>query len=327
MEAGTRTKAGTEIRSSDRPAIVQAHGEVRGTQSFVQVMAAVWRRPGWTALEVAWRWVLGIPALALLAWAGWRVWLQATGGTGDVARVGMGDFTLMDPMGAAEKLANAVGVLLPLVERVAVWLVPVLAVGWVVAASLGRAAVMRRMDGSLVVKRGTLLALNALRLVVLGVAVAVWFGLLTWAGKTAVSGPAARGAEPNLVGYFAMVVVGTLLLFVAWAGASWVFSVAPVLSMVHGWGVGESLGAAVRLKELRSKLFEINLVMGIVKVALVVLAMVLTACPLPFQTYATEEFLWAWSAGVGVLYLLASDYFHVVRAAAYLTFVRALGER
>jgi hypothetical protein len=306
---------------------VQAHGEVRGTQSLVQVMAAVWRRPSWTALEVAWRWVLGVPALALLGWSGWRVWLQATGGTGNAARIGMGEFTLMDPLGAAEKLAGALGVLLPLVWNAAVWLLPLLAVGWVVMASLGRAAVMRRMDAALVAKKGTLLALNALRLLVLGLAVAVWFGLLTWAGRTAVSGPAERGAEPNLVGYFAMVVVGTLLLFVAWAAASWVFSVAPVLSMAHGWGVRRSLGAAVRLKELRSKLFEINLVMGIVKAALVVLAMVFSACPLPFQTYATAEFLWAWSAGVGVLYLLASDYFHVVRAAAYLALLRAMGER
>ena len=81
--------------------------------------------------------------------------------------------------------------------------------------------------------------------------------------------------------------------------------------------VGQSLRAATD-GAAAGKLFEINLVMGIVKIALVVLAMVFSATPLPFETYATQTFLLGWWAGVTVLYLLASDFFHVVRAAAYL---------
>ena len=58
--------------------------------------------------------------------------------------------------------------------------------------------------------------------------------------------------------------------------------------------------------------------MGIVKVALLVLALVFSACPLPFESVEIADVsdAWWWS-GVGVLYLVASDYFHVVRAAAY----------
>ncbi len=73
----------------------------------------------------------------------------------------------------------------------------------------------------------------------------------------------------------------------------------------------------MQLGPMRSKLIEINLVMGIVKVALVVLAMVFSACPLPFETVESQAFLACWWLGVGVLFLIASDYFHVVRAAAY----------
>lgn len=62
---------------------------------------------------------------------------------------------------------------------------------------------------------------------------------------------------------------------------------------------------------------EINLVMGIVKVALLVLALVFSACPLPFESVESPAFLMWWWIGVGVLYLVASAYFHVVRAAAY----------
>ena len=62
--------------------------------------------------------------------------------------------------------------------------------------------------------------------------------------------------------------------------------------------------------------------MGIVKIALIVLALVFSACPLPFSTVETQEFLTWWWIGVGVWYLVASDYFHVVRAAAYVALWR-----
>jgi hypothetical protein len=73
----------------------------------------------------------------------------------------------------------------------------------------------------------------------------------------------------------------------------------------------------MRIGRLRPKLIEVNLVMGIVKVALIVLAMVFSACPLPFENVESQTFLTWWWIGVAVLYLVASDYFHVVRVSAY----------
>jgi hypothetical protein len=77
-------------------------------------------------------------------------------------------------------------------------------------------------------------------------------------------------------------------------------------------------------RNLRGKLIEINLVMNIVRIALIVLAMVFSATPLPFNTITTQTFLNFWWCGVGLAYLAFSDYFHVVRAAAYLSLHRAL---
>ena len=54
------------------------------------------------------------------------------------------------------------------------------------------------------------------------------------------------------------------------------------------------------------------------KIALLVLAMVFSATPLPFESVTTPGFLAWWSAGVAVLYLLASDFFHVARLLGYL---------
>ncbi len=91
-------------------------------------------------------------------------------------------------------------------------------------------------------------------------------------------------------------------MFTAWAFVSWVFAVAPLLAMLRDLPPLASLRAAANTGRLRGRLIEINLVMGIVKIALLVLAMVFSATPLPFQDVATREFLAWWWAGVAVIY-------------------------
>jgi hypothetical protein len=209
------------------------------------------------------------------------------------------------------------------VLQTAVWILPVLAMVWIAVSAVGRTAVLRRLDPALTAHTGTLMVLGAVRLLFLAGTFLAWVRGLMWAGRVAITTPVAAGDEPNLVMYFALVICGTLALFVAWAAASWVLGIAPMLAMLHGYGPGESLRAATRLGSLSGKLVEINLVLGIVKIALIVLAMVFSATPLPFQSFTTDGFLWTWWAGVTVGYLIASDFFHVVRAAAYLELWRA----
>ena len=298
--------------------VVVAAGTVRGTQSFVHTLSECWGRPSLTALEVLWRWLFGIPALLLL----WHEAVKILNAS-PVDVEALRRMTVVDPMGSAETIARALAVLLPPASRVAVWLVPLLLVGWVVVSSLGRAVVLRRADGRLHARPVTLMVLQALRMVVLGGSFAVWFLCVRWIGSWTILGPLSVGDEPNLVGYFALVIIATLGLFMLWAGVSWVLSVAPLLAMLRGLGVGQSLAAAFRLGPLKGKLVEINLVMGIVKIALIVLAMVFSATPLPFESMTTPEFLMWWWVGVTVLYLVASDFFHVARLVAYLELWRA----
>ncbi len=277
-------------------------------------------------LEVLWRWVFGIPALWVMGSKLKVVLLAATDGTLDPGRVGLDKALLndpvgaltADPMGAAGKLTGAVGLVLPGVLHVAVWLAPVLLVVWVVVSSVGRTLVLRRADGRLRAMVGTMMGLQALRVGVLAGLFVVWFRLMALSSAVAVSGPISAGSEPNLVGYCALVIVISLGMFVGWSAVSWWFGVAPLLAMLHGTGMAGSLREAGRLKGLKGELVEINLVMGIVKIALIVLAMVFSACPLPFQTVTTPEFLAWWWAGVGVIYLVGSDFFHVARLVAYL---------
>jgi hypothetical protein len=298
--------------------VVIAAGTVRGTQSFVHTLSACWKRPSLTALEVLWRWIYGIPALLLLRYEALRI-LRET----PVDYAALRSMTVLDPIGAAGTLAKAMMALLPPVLSVALWLAPLLVVVWVLVSAVGRTVVMQRVDGLLHARLGTLIVLQAVRVVALLGSFWVWFLCMQWAAGVTVTGPIATGGEPNLVGYFALVIVGTLGLFTLWAVASWALAVAPLLAMLRGLGVGQSLAAAFRVGPLKSKLVEINLVMGIVKIALIVLAIVFSASPLPFESVTTPEFLFWWWLFVTAFYLVASDFFHVARQVAYLQLWRA----
>ena len=119
---------------------------------------------GW---ELLWRWAFGIPAAALLYYQGVRM----------VAGVasGLSGLSASDPMQAGQQLALAAAVVKPEVERVALWLGPLLAVVWAIASGLGRSAVLKRLDPTLRVAPFTLILLQLLRMAAL---IAAWRGLV-----------------------------------------------------------------------------------------------------------------------------------------------------
>ena len=301
----------------ERTALMMGHPghlvPVRGTQSFVRTLSRCWKRPSLTAIEVVWRWAFGAPALALLWYEATRILSETQVDFGALKRM-----TVLDPLSAAATLSQTAAELLPGVLRVAEWLTPLLLVVWVIVSSFGRVAVLRGVDASLHARPRTLMALQALRMVVLGGSFGIWLACLQAASRYAVNDPIAAGQDPNLVLYSALTIIATLGMFMLWAVVSWALSVAPLLAMLRNLGARASLAAAFRLGPVRSKLVEINLVMGIVKIALVVLAMVFSACPLPFESVATPGFMLRWYGAVTVLYLIASDFFHVVHLASYL---------
>lgn len=305
-------------------------GPVRGTQSFVHTLSACWRRPSLTAIEVGWRWLFGIPALLLVGSQVRKVLLAATSGTLDPASLGLDRALLTDPigaltadpLGAAQKFASALAQVLPGFEHLALVLLLPLALAWIALCSLGRTLLLRRFDARLHARPFTVAVLQTIRIVVLLAVLWLWFRLMTGSAHLAINAPIAAGNEPNLVLYCALVIVSTLGLFTAWGFVSWPLAIAPLLAMLNDSGAAASLRAAFGLGPLRAKLVEINLVLGIVKIALLVLAMVFSATPLPFQSVTTPEFLAWWTAGVAVLYLLASDFFHVARLLGYLSLWR-----
>jgi hypothetical protein len=127
--------------------------------------------------------------------------------------------------------------------------------------------------------------------------------------------------QPDLVGYFIWAIFLSLGFFTVFALASWPFTIAPVLAGLEGRSALSALGESFRLgKPFTSKLVEINLVLGIVKMALIVLAMVFSAAPLPFADELGSGALQSASAASIVLYLVTNDFFQVVRLKAFVEF-------
>jgi hypothetical protein len=285
---------------------------VRGTQSLVHICAFCWKRPGLLGWELLWRWGFGIPAAAILYYQGAQI-----AASGSLNQESFSNLSLSDPLAAGQQLTAAAAALSPLVLRAALWLGPMLAVAWAAASGLGRSAVLRRLDPALRPAPLTLILLQLLRIVALVAVCVGWYRAIGWAADSTLT-----SASPNLVAWSAWVICLSLGIFVLWALLSWIFSIAPLLAMLQGTGVLGSLASSLRQGPLTAKLIEVNLVLGIVRLALIVLALVFSAIPLPFEADMTGTALYAWWLLVTLLYLVASDFFQVARLAAFVQFWR-----
>jgi hypothetical protein len=304
------------VAGAASPAVAQT--QPRGTQSFVHILGQCWRRPSLLGLELLWRWTFGIPLLALLAVTALRIW-NATGA--QIRATGLFDFSLQFPLNGAVSIAQAYEILRGPVAHSLAWLLPIAIAAWALAAGLGRNCVLRRYDRTLPWRFPATVVLELLRIVALCASFAFWFVLIRWAANLSLAGTsttAETAGEPNLVLYCALVIVISLGIFVLWALLSWIFSIASLLCVLENRSITGSLRRSLRLGPLTGKLVEINLVMNIVKIALIVLAMVFSATPIPFEAEIHGNALYTWWAAVTFLYLIASDSFQVARIAAFV---------
>jgi hypothetical protein len=289
---------------------------VRGTQSLVQIQAQCWRRPGLIALELAWRWIFGIPALLLLFICGRQLLAILF-----AAHTGLENFSLQQPVMAAGIVRASYDAILPAALGLGRWVVPLLMVGWAAASGIGRAFLLRALAPGSRLRPVSLSLLQLLRIVALALTVFAWFAMVRWAGRHDIN-HLPHGAQPSVVAFSAWLICLSIGSFIVWALWSWVLSIAGVLIVVEDRSLPSALAASVRQGPLTMKLVEINLVLGIVKMALIVLAMVFCAIPLPFETQMAGNALHLWWAAVGVWYLAASDFFQIARLAAFVEFWR-----
>jgi len=306
----------SSVPVAEIPASAKLSSPLRGTQSLVQIFGYCWSRPSLLLIEIAWRWLYGAPALLLIYYEGAKLFARVP-----LAATGVYEFSLQDTDRATVIIANVWETLTPRLFHMLFWLAPLLGVGWALASGIGRGYVLRRHAPQLPSRPVTLIVLQLLRVAALGASFVGWFAAIQWSANTTLT-----GEIPNLVLYFALVICVSLGVFTFWALVSWVFSVAPLLALLEDKSPAASLARSLRLGPLAGKLVEINLVLGIVKLALVVLAMVFSATPLPFSSVMTGTPLYLWWAGVTLVYLAASDFFQVARLVAFIRFWRIYRE-
>jgi hypothetical protein len=199
------------------------------------------------------------------------------------------------------------------------WLLPVAALAWAVVSGLGRSLLLKQMEPALRFRPLETIILQAAFLALLAATCWGWFWSIEWVAATHI----AAGGEPDLVGYSMWAIFLSLGFFTAFALVSWALSIAPLIMLLEKRSALSALGQSLRLgKAFTGKLMEINLVMGIVKLALVVLAMVLSAAPLPFSDQLGPDAMHGVFAVATVFYFVASDYFQVVRLKGFVEFWR-----
>jgi hypothetical protein len=290
---------------------------LRGTQSLVGQMGWVFERPSLTLLEVAWRWIFGVPFLAVCWMQSQRILVVPP-----LDSSGFNAIDSQNPWVAATQFAHVWALYRPHVAGVLQWLAPAATLGWVVVSGLGRSAVLKRMEPGL---RFRPLGLRIFQMIVFQAAFLLgllatfwgWYCSVGWVAATHIT----AAGEPDLVGYSVWLIFLSLGFYTLWALVSWALSIAPLLMLLENCNPAQALARSLRLgKPFTGKLVEINLVMGIVKLALIVLAMVLSAAPLPFGDQLGTDVLHGISAVALVFYFVASDYFQVVRLKGFVEF-------
>jgi hypothetical protein len=289
---------------------------VRGTQLLVEHMSSVFRRPSLVAIEIAWRWLFGIPFLLVCSHQG-RAILAAY----PLETSGFNAIDTQNPWVATGQLAGVFSYYVPHVAVVLRWLLPMAAIAWIVISGLGRAFLLARLILPGLTHRRfrpfTVMFLQAVWLGMLAVIFWGWLCAMHWVVATHIT----IAGEPDLIGFAIWTIFLSLGFFTAWALLSWTASFAPLPALLQNRSAASALVATAAVgKPFISKLAEINLVLGIVKLALLVVAMVFSAAPLPFSDELGPGAMHLVYAASAVFFLVSNDYFQVVRLEAFLEF-------
>jgi hypothetical protein len=277
------------------------------------------RHPAVVAVEVAWRWLFGIPFL-------WLCWtrLQHILTVLTPQDSGLSNIDPSNPWLAAGQLSRALAQYEPLVAHELRWVVPLAALAWIVISSVGRNLVLRLAEPGLRFRPTSMLILQSAWLALFGAICWGWFRSVEWAASTHFP----SGSEPDLIGLSIWIIFLSLGFFTLWALVGWVVSVAPILMLLEDQSAFSALTQTRKLgKPFTSDLFEIGMVMGIVNLALIVVTMVLSAAPLPFIDEVGGGALHVVWAGAVVIYLIAHDYFQIVRLKCFVQFWKFFRER
>jgi hypothetical protein len=269
---------------------------------------AVKGAPAVAAIEIAWRWTFGVIATVLLVF-GVRAFLAGL-------NVSPGDEQAIrgsDPSTAAAALAHLFqqqGVLQRFFEIAGAVLVPTVLV-WIVAATFGRIAVLKRLLGAANIEASAVLYLTIARAGLLFACIVLWYLWMVICAFISMTGEA-----PNYPLYLLLSFVALPVIAIGWGILNWILSFAPLFVARDAVGAMESYHRALQLaREERAEFVSVTSWLGFPRIAAMVLVLILAAIAL----FAIESAVFASVVltVVTLVYCAFADYLYVVRLAAY----------
>ncbi len=278
---------------------------------------AVHRQPAVLLAEIAWRWSWGAAALAVLAVSA-RAYLESL----TVSNADLLALKSRVPTLVADALARLLAGSGATLARIAVVVVPALAILWMVAASVGRAATLRALIPQAEKPRlRTLLGVHFLRAAAALAAAICYLGaamVASWA-----AGPPDE-ADPQSLGgniaVFLLVFLAIMLLVVlAWSTVNWFLSLAPVYVARDGRDAFGALADAEGLfRRHKGEFTGVGFLFGLVKLFFIGVVTVLSLAALFLLGHVPGWAVAALIAVLTLLYLVAADYLYIARLAAYI---------
>ncbi|HXM24373.1 MAG TPA: hypothetical protein VN948_24165 [Terriglobales bacterium] len=287
---------------------------------------AILRCPSFGLAEIAWRWSFGAAAGLLLVFSFFEYL--------DTLPVSKGDLLLLRTTQPA-LISRAVlhifrGSAFRVVET-AVVLVLTLGVGWIVVASLARAATIRALltyfrDSEISTpehKEGEgnwqLRSLFALNLFRFGTSLAAAVGFLA---AVLLGGAASRPSDPAPGSALLIILTVALLVWLAWSTLNWFLSLAAIFVVADGQDTFGAIVAAVDLCRTRSgSLFAAGTWFGLAHLTAFVVASSVVAFPLGFAAVLPAGVVLGGVLLVTLLYSAIADFLYIGRLAAYMAIV------
>jgi hypothetical protein len=310
-----------------------------GISPTLEGFRAAFRRPSLTFAEIAWRWTVGAVActLFLFSFIEYLDTLPVTPGDATLLRTGQ---PLLVGRAISHILRGSLNraVFAVLLEALA------LALLWIIAASLGRAATVRaliayfRREDTVLDSSGpapavedardrsgenrdsihsrdfrALLVLNFLR-----VAVAL-AALLAFAGAAILASFASSNKNPQPGMAFIIFLLFSGLILTAWPALNWILSLASIFSIRDGADALDALSAAVTFSRDRAgPVFAVSTWTGIAHLVALSVAGTAISLPMAFIQFAPPRLIIAVIGLLALAYFAIVDWLYIARLAGYV---------
>jgi len=280
---------------------------------------AVLRDPKLLLIEVAWRWLFGLTAGAVLLFG-----RQMAVGTIHLSRSDSYALASHDAFRMAQAVGNVLSAIGPQSAKLAAVVLPAISLLWIFLGALGRTLTMRRLvnlfglftegPGGVAIRQISLRAMLVLHF---------WRILLVWpalaaivAGALYASKIANRGPQPDYVMYYAVAVPVMVAAAIFWIIVNWYLSTAA--AWVGRQGAGAVMATRMTIGFVSARKGDmggLNAMYILIRLGMLLVVFVLCVLPAGLVSSAGHTL---WVISILLLYFVFADFVCLARLASYL---------